>query len=320
MTVWGEARRALHPLVNHLADETSPYLRQHAENPVEWFPWGDEALQRRRSRTGRSSCPSGTPRATGATSWRTRASRTRRPRPTLKWFVSVKVDREERPDIDALYMAATQAPTGSGGWPMSVFCTPDGRPVLRRDLLPPGGRQGMPSFRRVVEALGEAWVTDRANVLDQADALVGALRQEMCLAEAVARRRPPVRRHPVRLVGASTAPDSTRPRSKSGWSTALPPVSTPSGAASGPLRNCPGPPSSSSASARPEGGPMRWRTSMALRTLDAMATGGIYDHLVGGFCRYDRRAVARPSFREDADRPGIAVAGLFACVAGRSTP
>ncbi len=141
--------------MNRLADETSPYLRQHADNPVEWFPWGDEALRRARDEDkpifvsiGYASChwchvmahESFEDPATAAE--------------LAKWFVSIKVDREERPDLDAVYMTATQALTGSGGWPMSVFCTPDGRPFYAGTYFPPVERHGMPSFRRVVQALG----------------------------------------------------------------------------------------------------------------------------------------------------------------------
>ncbi len=102
-----------------------------------------------------------------------------------RWFISIKVDREERPDLDTVYMAATQALTGSGGWPMSVFCTPDGRPFYAGTYFPPEERHGMPAFRRVVQALGEAWVNERAQVLEQADALVGAVRRELRLAESL---------------------------------------------------------------------------------------------------------------------------------------
>ena len=172
--------------VNHLADETSPYLRQHADNPVEWYPWGEEALTRAQEEDkpiflsiGYASChwchvmahESFEDPATAAD--------------LSKWFVSVKVDREERPDLDAVYMSATQALTGSGGWPMSVFCTPDGRPFYAGTYFPPEERHGMPSFRRVVEALGEAWVNDRTQVVQQADALADAVRKEMRLAESL---------------------------------------------------------------------------------------------------------------------------------------
>ncbi len=172
--------------MNHLADETSPYLRQHAENPVEWYPWGPAAFDRAQEENkpiflsiGYASChwchvmahESFEDPATAAD--------------LAKWFVSVKVDREERPDLDAVYMSATQALTGSGGWPMSVFCTPDGRPFYAGTYFPPEERHGMPSFRRVVQALGEAWENDNAQVLQQADALADAVRKEMRLAESL---------------------------------------------------------------------------------------------------------------------------------------
>ena len=174
--------------MNHLADETSPYLRQHADNPVDWYPWGDEALARARQEDkpiflsiGYASChwchvmahESFEDPATAAD--------------LARWFISVKVDREERPDLDTVYMTATQALTGSGGWPMSVFCTPDGRPFYAGTYFPPVERHGMPAFRRVVQALGEAWEGERAQVLAQADALVGAVRKEMSLAETLGR-------------------------------------------------------------------------------------------------------------------------------------
>ena len=176
--------------MNHLGDETSPYLRQHAENPVEWFPWGEEARQRAREEDkpiflsiGYASChwchvmahESFEDPATAAD--------------LAKWFVSVKVDREERPDLDAVYMAATQALTGSGGWPMSVFCTPDGRPFYAGTYFPPVERHGMPAFRRVLQALGEAWINERDQVLAQADALADAVRKEMRLAESLGEER-----------------------------------------------------------------------------------------------------------------------------------
>ena len=288
--------------MNHLADETSPYLRQHADNPVEWFPWGDEALRRARDEDkpiflsiGYASChwchvmahESFEDPATAAD--------------LAKWFISVKVDREERPDLDAVYMAATQALTGSGGWPMSVFCTPDGRPFYAGTYFPPVERHGMPSFRRVVQALGEAWVNERAQVLEQADALVGAVRRELRLAEALSEE---AGGGAAMEASAGTAPRCSawpgrprgRPRHRSpdraGGRPASARASTPSGAASGRRRSSPGPRSSSCASAAPAAAApdAAHARHMGMRTLDAMAAGGIYDHLVGGFCRYSTDA------------------------------
>ena len=122
---------------NRLIDETSPYLLQHANNPVDWYPWGEEALERARAddkpillSVGYSACH-----------WCHVMERESFENPDIAAqmndrFVSVKVDREERPDIDSIYMTAVQAMTGHGGWPMTVFLTPDGNALLRRHLLP----------------------------------------------------------------------------------------------------------------------------------------------------------------------------------------
>ena len=288
--------------MNHLADETSPYLRQHADNPVEWFPWGDEALRRARDEDkplfvsiGYASCHWCHVMAHESFEDPDTAA------DLAQSFISVKVDREERPDLDAVYMAATQALTGSGGWPMSVFCTPDGRPFYAGTYFPPVERHGMPSFRRVVEALGDAWTNERAQVLEQADALVGAVQRELRLAEALQPRRSggdgacrpgagPARWPGPPGSGGGLDPDDPgrtggrRPggRLRSRMGRLRPRAEVP-----------PADAWSSSACAAPAGRrlgrgatPGTWR----LRTLDAMAAGGIYDHLVGGFCRYSTDA------------------------------
>jgi hypothetical protein len=281
--------------VNHLADETSPYLRQHADNPVEWFPWGDEALRRAREEDkpifvsiGYASCH-----------WcHVMAHESFEDPDTAavlsKSFISVKVDREERPDLDAVYMAATQALTGSGGWPMSVFCTPDGRPFYAGTYFPPVDRQGMPSFRRVVEALGDAWSNQRAEVLEQADALVGAVQRELRLAEALSSEASaggggkPVA-VPVRRLAGATADSGPDPaalveRVVSGIAAGFDPEWGGFGAA--PKFPRPSLVELCFRQARRGGSDAAQARQMGLRTLDAMAAGGIYDHLVGGFCRY----------------------------------
>ena len=123
-------------------------------------PRGADA--RASSSTGRSSCRSATRRATGATSWSASRSRTRR-RPAYlnERFISIKVDREERPDLDQIYMGAVQAMTGGGGWPMSVFLTPDGRPFYGGTYFPTEPRHGLPSFRQVLEGIDRAWREQR---------------------------------------------------------------------------------------------------------------------------------------------------------------
>ena len=137
--------------MNRLASEPSPYLRQHAENPVDWYPWGDEAFANARETdrpvllsVGYSAChwchvmahESFEDPATAAE--------------INSAFVAVKVDREERPDVDAVYMEAVQAMSGRGGWPMTVFLTPDGRPFFAGTYFPDKETHGMPSFRRVL--------------------------------------------------------------------------------------------------------------------------------------------------------------------------
>ena len=164
--------------MNRLADETSPYLLQHAANPVDWYPWGDEAFDRAREEDKAILLSVGY----AACHWchvmehesfeddETAALMNER-------FVSVKVDREERPDVDGLYMDAVVALAGHGGWPMTVFLTPDGRPFWGGTYFPPEPRHGMPSFRQVLEAISEAYRNRRGGLEEQAGRLVDAIRE-----------------------------------------------------------------------------------------------------------------------------------------------
>jgi uncharacterized protein YyaL (SSP411 family) len=164
--------------VNLLAQETSPYLLQHAANPVDWYPWGDEAFARARAEdkpvllsVGYSACH-----------WchvmeRESFEDAETAKLMNELYVSVKVDREERPDVDAVYMDAVVALSGHGGWPMTVFLTPDREPFFGGTYYPPEPRHGMPAFRQVLVAIAEAYRTQRADVAKQADALVDALRR-----------------------------------------------------------------------------------------------------------------------------------------------
>ncbi len=280
--------------VNHLADETSPYLRQHADNPVEWFPWGDEALRRAKDEDkpiflsiGYASChwchvmahESFEDDATAAD--------------LSRWFISVKVDREERPDLDSLYMAATQALTGSGGWPMSVFCTPDGRPFYAGTYFPPEERHGMPAFRRVIEALGTAWEQEREGVLAQAEALVDAVRKEVRLAETMSgsdsedspgpgseAHSGPVPAPRIPAVGIDA--DDLIERVVAGlWG-----GFDPQWGGFGPAPKFPRPSLVELCLRHHRRTGSERSRQMAVTTLDGMAAGGMYDHLVGGFCRY----------------------------------
>jgi uncharacterized protein YyaL (SSP411 family) len=162
---------------NRLAAETSPYLLQHAHNPVDWYAWRPEALARARQvdrpiflSIGYAACH-----------WCHVMERESFEDPETAevlnaGFVSIKVDREERPDLDAVYMAALQSMTGSGGWPMSLFLTPDGRPFYGGSYFPRDPRYGMPSFRQVLEAVAKSWAERRADLEAAADRLTAELR------------------------------------------------------------------------------------------------------------------------------------------------
>jgi hypothetical protein len=262
--------------VNRLATETSPYLRQHADNPVDWHPWGDEAFAsaRRQDRpvllsVGYSSChwchvmahESFEDEATAAQ--------------VNAGFVAVKVDREERPDIDAVYMEAVQAMTGRGGWPMTVFLTPDGRPFFAGTYFPPRDAHGTPGFGRVLEAIDEAWRERRAEVESQADSLVEAISRRVTLpgdlmGDAGAGGDPGAL-FPA-LLAAATA--ELAGRFDAGWGGFGPAPKFPQPAL---LELC-----LDHARVTDDSGSL----AMAEQTLAAMAAGGIYDHLGGGFARY----------------------------------
>ena len=161
---------------NRLEDETSPYLLQHAENPVNWLPWGDEAFAAAKAQDkpvllsiGYSACH-----------WCHVMAHESFENPDTaalinEHFIPVKVDREERPDVDAVYMSAVQTMTGSGGWPLTVFLTPEGRPFYGGTYYPPEDRLGYPGFRRVLLSLAEVWKTRRGEALEAAESLTGQL-------------------------------------------------------------------------------------------------------------------------------------------------
>ncbi len=163
-------------MANRLADETSPYLLQHANNPVDWFPWGEEALAKARDEdrpillsVGYSACH--WCHVMERESFENEAIAARMNRD----FVNIKVDREERPDIDGIYMQAVQAMTGQGGWPMTVFLFPDGTPFYGGTYFPPEDRQGMPGFPRVLEAVAKAFRERREELREQGQGLVNHL-------------------------------------------------------------------------------------------------------------------------------------------------
>ncbi|MBF8299263.1 MAG: hypothetical protein HW397_312 [Dehalococcoidia bacterium] len=167
-------------MANRLAAETSPYLLQHKDNPVDWFPWGPEALQKAAAEEkpilvsiGYSACH-----------WCHVMEHESFEDPETavmmnSLFVNIKVDREERPDLDSIYMQAVQALTGRGGWPMTVFLSPDGRPFYGGTYFPPEDRMGMPAFKKVLTAVADAYKSRRGDVLQSADQIVAHMQNTL---------------------------------------------------------------------------------------------------------------------------------------------
>src|SRR5918995_7341319 len=167
-------------MTNRLAQETSPYLLQHKDNPVDWYPWGEDALERAREEdkpillsVGYSACH-----------WchvmeRESFEDEETARMMNEYFVNIKVDREERPDIDSIYMAAVQALTRHGGWPMTVFLTPEGAPFYGGTYFPPEDRGHMPGFPRVLSGVAEAYRARRGDVDKNAEQLKQMLQRKI---------------------------------------------------------------------------------------------------------------------------------------------
>ena len=171
---------------NRLAEETSLYLLQHKDNPVDWYPWGEEAFDAARERdlpvllsVGYSSCH-----------WCHVMERESFENPHIaammnQSFISIKVDREERPDVDSVYMTAIQAMTGHGGWPMTVFLTADGSPFYGGTYFPPEDRGGLPSFPRVLETMADVFRNRRSDVLTSGRQLVDRINQSFAAGRSV---------------------------------------------------------------------------------------------------------------------------------------
>ncbi|MCT9142809.1 thioredoxin domain-containing protein [Streptomyces violarus] len=251
---------------NRLAHETSPYLLQHADNPVDWWPWSAEAFEEARKRNvpvllsvGYSSCH-----------WcHVMAHESFEDQETAEYlnahYVNVKVDREERPDVDAVYMEAVQAATGQGGWPMTVFLTPDAEPFYFGTYFPPAPRQGMPSFRQVLQGVHQAWDERRDEVTEVAGKIVRDLAaREISYGDA---RTPGEEELAQALLGLTREYDPQR----GGFGGA--PKFPPSMVLEFLLRH--------HARTGAEGA-----LQMASDTCERMARGGIYDQLGGGFARY----------------------------------
>jgi uncharacterized protein len=251
--------------VNRLGAETSPYLRQHADNPVDWYAWGEDAFAAAKERdvpvllsVGYSACHWCHVMAHESFEDADVAAVMNRV------FVNVKVDREERPDVDDIYMEATQAMTGQGGWPMTVVCTPDGRPFFAGTYFPRDRRGGMIGFVELCERIDELWRTRRADLLAQADQLTGALGRSSLVdaasdlpttADVDAAVDALLAASDLERGGLGGAPKFPQPMAQEALATAA---------------------------AR---GDARARAAL-VASLDNMAAGGIYDHLGGGFSRY----------------------------------
>jgi uncharacterized protein YyaL (SSP411 family) len=252
--------------MNRLADELSPYLRQHAENPVDWYPWGEEAFATART----SDRPVLLSIGYSACHWcHVMAHESFEDGETAAvlndLFVCVKVDREERPDIDAVYMEALQAMTGSGGWPLTAFLTPDGEPFFTGTYYPNETRPGLPSFLQVCRAIQEAWTDRRPELLDQAARITGHL-QESTLGGGSARPGPEV------LAAARDGLVAQYDAAHGGLGTA-PKFPQTMALELLLLRH-------HRAGGDPEA------LAVVTQALDAMAAGGIHDQLGGGFARY----------------------------------
>jgi uncharacterized protein len=245
---------------NRLANETSPYLLQHAENPVDWYPWGPEALSRAREEDRPILVSIGY----AACHWCHVMERESFENPEIaalmnERFVCIKVDREERPDVDAIYMDAVQAMTGHGGWPLNAFLTPEGVPYYAGTYFPPQPRQGMPSWPQVVVAVADAWRDQRAEI------------------EEAGRRILP------RLAGAAQMPPAEGDIDPASLDAAVAVLQQGYDAEYGGFnRSAPKFPAASVI----EFLLRRGERQMALHTLRAMATGGMYDQIGGGFARY----------------------------------
>jgi uncharacterized protein YyaL (SSP411 family) len=245
---------------NRLAAETSPYLLQHADNPVDWYPWGEEALARARSEEKPILVSIGY----AACHWCHVMERESFEDPEVaalmnERFVCIKVDREERPDVDAIYMDAVQAMTGRGGWPLNAFLTPDGVPFYAGTYWPPEPRQGMAAWSQIVVGVAEAWVEQRAEIEETGRRILPRL--------AGAAALPPAEGEldPAGLDAAVTTLRRGYDHVYGGFTTAAPKFPAAS-AIEFLLR--------------------RGEREMALHTLRAMASGGMYDQIGGGFARY----------------------------------
>ena len=255
-----------HQNTNRLAQESSPYLQQHAHNPVDWFPWGKEALEKARKEgkpiflsVGYSACH-----------WCHVMERESFESPSVakllnENFVNIKVDREERPDLDEIYMAATMIITGAGGWPQNVFLTPDLKPFFSGTYFPAEDGPGRPGFLTLVTQLSEVWKNNKAELVDQGERITARLKRQLKGDGKVLGLEP-------ELLDQAVTDLAQRFDPQNGGFGQAPKFPAPSNLQLL-LRY-------HARSRHPQ------VLEMVLRTLDGMANGGIFDHLGGGFARY----------------------------------
>ena len=255
-----------HQKTNRLAQETSPYLLQHAHNPVDWYPWGPEALEKARQEQkpiflsiGYSACH-----------WCHVMERESFENPEIAkilndHFVSIKVDREERPDLDDIYMIATMSITGQGGWPMNVFLTPEMKPFFAGTYFPVEDGQGRPGFGNLITQLCEAWKSNRPELTDQADRITQRLKRQLQGEGRVLGLEP-------ELLDQAISELAQRFDANHGGFGQSPKFPAPANIQLL-LRY----------HARSQDPRV---LEMAVKSLDGMANGGIFDHLAGGFARY----------------------------------
>jgi uncharacterized protein len=246
-------------VANALARETSPYLLQHKDNPVDWLPWGEEALTRARE----SDRPLLVSIGYSACHWchvmeRESFEDPETARLMNELFVCVKVDREERPDVDAIYMEAVQAMTGQGGWPLNAFLTPEQVPFYGGTYFPPEPRHGMPSWQQILGAVADAWEKRRDEIRERG----GQMAQRLAGGALLKPSEEPMQQ--AELDAAITVLQSQFDRHHGGWGAApkFPAAST------------------------IEFLLARGETQMSIATLRAMASGGLFDQVAGGFARY----------------------------------
>jgi uncharacterized protein YyaL (SSP411 family) len=252
-------------MANRLAGEASPYLLQHAHNPVDWYPWGAEALERARTEDRPILLSIGY----AACHWCHVMERESFEDPETaalmnEHFVCVKVDREERPDLDAVYMDAVQAMTGSGGWPMTVFLTPEGHPFYGGTYFPNEDRHGLPSFGRVLGAVAHAWRNRREELTQQGQKLTAAVGRMTAAREST----DPLSEDALRDAFSGLVRAFDRSWGGFGGAPKFPQPMTLEFLLRAHLRRYPG------------------ALEMVETTLDRMAAGGMYDQVGGGFHRY----------------------------------